>query len=143
MSKRQRLLPFVLAIVLVIALASMSLNGVAATKEHQADFSVVFLTTGTSILQGTFGNVNLSVASLDNFASPISLTFSAPPGVWASFNGLSQINTVADGTNSRTVTIYVSEAVAPGFYPFTVTAFSGTITHSVILQLLVLPYNCL
>ena len=141
MSKRQRLLPFVLAIVLVIALASMSLNGVAATKEHQADFSVVFLTT--SILQGTFGNVNLSVASLDNFASPVSLTFSAPPGVWASFNGLSQIDTFAYGTSSRTVTIYVSEAVAPGFYPFTVTAFSGTITHSVILQLLVLPYNCL
>jgi hypothetical protein len=31
--------------------------------------------------------VNLYVASVDNFASPVSLTFSAPPGVTASFNG--------------------------------------------------------
>jgi len=83
--------------------------------------------------------VNLYVASLNNFGSPVSLTFSAPPGVTTSFNGPSQVETSAGGTSSPRVTIYVSGTVSPGNYPFTVTATSGDISHSATLELIVTP----
>ena len=107
--------------------------------EYYGDFSVAFSTSGISIAQGASGTVNLYVASLDNFASPVSLTYSAPPGVTASFNGPSQIETSAGGTSSPTVTIYVPGTVATGSYPFTVKTTSGGITHSATLQLIVSP----
>ena len=96
-----------------------------AFMDYYGDFSVAFSTTGISIAQGASDTVNLYVASLNNFASPVSLTFSAPPGVTASFNGPSEIETSAGGTSSPSVTIYVSGTVTPGTYPFTVTASSG------------------
>jgi len=107
--------------------------------DYYGDFSVAFSTTGISIAQGASGTVNLYVASLDNFASPIMLTFSAPAGVTASFNGPSQIETSAGGTTSPTVTIYVSGTTVAGTYPFTVTASSGGISHSATLRLIVTP----
>ena len=107
--------------------------------DYYGDFSVAFSTSGISIAQGASGTVNLYVASLNNFASPLSLTFSAPPGVAASFNGPSEIETSAGGTSSPTVTIYVAGTVAAGTYPFTVKAISGGITHVATLQLIVTP----
>jgi len=110
-----------------------------AFVEYYGDFTVAFSTTGVSIAQGTAGSVNLYVASQQNFASPVTLTFSAPPGVTASFNGPNEIETSAGGTSSPTVTIYVAGTVASGTYPFTVTATSGGLKHSATLQLIVTP----
>ena len=107
--------------------------------DYYGDFSVAFSTTGISIAQGASGTVNLYVASLNNFASPVSLSFSAPSGVTASFNGPSEIETSARGTSSPTVTIYVAGTTPTGTYPFTVTASSGGISHSATLQLIVTP----
>jgi len=105
--------------------------------DYYGDFSIAFSTSGISVAQGASGTVNLYVASLDNFASPVTLTFSAPSGVTASFDGPSQVETSAGGTASPTVTIYVSGSTAPGTYPFTVTASSGGIAHSATLKLIV------
>jgi hypothetical protein len=107
--------------------------------DYYGDFSVAFSTTGISIAQGASGSVNLYVASLNNFASPVAVTFSAPAGVTASFNGPSRLLTSAGGTTSPTLTIFVSGTVAPGTYPFTVTTSSGGISHSATLQLIVTP----
>jgi len=107
--------------------------------ENNGDFSVAFSTSGISIAQGASGNLNLYVTSLNDFASPVAVTFSGPPGVTASFNGPSEIDTSAGGTSSPTVTIDVSGTVAAGTYPFTVTASSGAISHSATLQLTVTP----
>ena len=107
--------------------------------DYYGDFLAGFLPTGISIAQGASGTVNLYVTSLDSFASPVSLTYSAPPGVTASFNGPSQVETSAGGTSSPTVTIYVAGTTPPGTYPFTVRATSGGISHSAKLQLIVTP----
>jgi len=105
--------------------------------QYYGDFSVAFSSTGLSIAQGASGSLNLYVTSLNDFASPVSLTFSAPPGVTASFNGPSNIETSAGGMSSPALTIFVSGNVAPGTYPFTVTGTSGAISHSATLQLIV------
>jgi len=107
--------------------------------EYYGDFSVAFSTTGISIAQGASGTVNLYVASLENFASPVSLTYSAPSGVTASFNGPNLIETSAGSTSSPAVTIYVAGTTPVGTYPFTLTASSGGISHSATLQLIVAP----
>lgn len=108
-----------------------------AFVEYYGDFSLAFSTSGISIAQGASGTVNLYVASLNNFASPISLTFTAPLGVSASFNGPSEIETSAASTSSSTFTIQVAGTVATGTYTVTVKATSGGITHSATLQLIV------
>ncbi len=111
--------------------------------EYNGDFSIAFSTTGIGITQGASGSLNVFVTSLNNFASPVSLTFSAPPGVTASFNGPSKIETSAGGMSSPTLTIFVSGTVAPGTYPFTVTASSGAISHAATLQVIVSPSGTL
>ena len=136
-----RLLPSILAVVLLITLASLSLNGVAA-QSATGDFAVALSNTGISVPEGSSGTLNLYVTSLDNFAQTVSLTFSGPAGVTASFNGNgpSQVATSAGGTASSTVTINVDDSVEPGTYPFIVTGISPTgLSRSAGLQLTVLP----
>jgi len=111
--------------------------------EYNGDFSVAFSTTGIGVAQGASGTLNLFVTSVNGFASPVTLTFSAPAGVTASFNGPSEIETSAGGTASSTLTIFVSGTVAPGTYPFTVTASSGAISHTATLQVNVSPSSTL
>ena len=111
--------------------------------EYNGDFSVAFSSTGIGVAQGASGSLNLFVTSMNGFASPVSLTFSAPPGVTASFNGPSNIETSAGGTSSPTLTIFVAGTVAPGTYPFTVRASSGAITHTATLQVIVSPSGSL
>ncbi|MGP8069462.1 MAG: hypothetical protein ACLP5V_06195 [Candidatus Bathyarchaeia archaeon] len=107
--------------------------------EYNGDFSVAFSTTGIGVAQGASGSLNLFLTSVSGFASPVTLTFSAPPGVTASFNGPSNVETSAGGTALPTLTIFVSSTVAPGAYPFTVTASSGAISHTATLQVNVTP----
>ena len=111
--------------------------------EYNGDFSIAFSTTGIGITQGASGSLNVFVTSLNNFASPVTLTFSAPQGVTASFNGPSKVETSAGGMASPTLTIFVSGTVAPGTYPFTVTASSGAIAHAATLQVNVSPSGTL
>jgi len=108
-----------------------------AFMDYYGDFSVGILPTGISIPQGASGTVTLYVSSQDNFASPVMLTYSAPPGVTASFNGQDQVETAAGATSSPSVTIYVAGTTPPGTYPFTVRASSGGISHSAKLDLIV------
>jgi len=114
-----------------------------AFEEYYGDFSLAFSTSGISIPQGASGIVTLYVGSLDNFASPVTVTYAAPHGVSASFNGPNQIQTSAGGTSSPSVTILVDGTVPAGTYPFTVTATSGGIAHSATLQLIVTPSSTL
>ena len=107
--------------------------------EYNGDFSVAFSSTGIGVAQGASGSLNLFLTSVNGFASPVTLTFSAPPGVTASFNGPSNVETSAGGTAPPTLTIFVSSTVAPGTYPFTVTASSGAISHTATLQVNVTP----
>ena len=110
-----------------------------AFMEYYGDFALAFSTSGISIAQGASGSVTLYVSSVNNFASPVDFTFSAPPGVTASFNGPSRIETTATGTTSPTITIYVSGTASPSTYPLTVTATSGAESHTATLQLIVTP----
>ena len=107
--------------------------------EYNGDFSVAFSSTGIGVAQGASGSLNLFLTSVNGFASPVTLTFSAPAGVTASFNGPSNVETSAGGTASPTLTIFVSGTVAPGTYPFTVTASSGAISHKGTLEVNVTP----
>jgi len=124
----------------VVTLASLSLNGAAA--QTAGDFSLALSNASISIPQGSAGTLNLYVASANNFAQTVSLTFSGPAGVSASFNGNgpSQVETSAGGPTSSTVTIYVDDSVEPGTYPFIVTGVSPNgLLHSTGLELTVLP----
>ena len=111
--------------------------------EYNGDFSIAFSTTGIGIPQGASGTLNVFVTSENGFASPVTLTFAAPAGVTASFNGPSKVETSAGGMSSPTLTIFVSGTVAPGTYPFTVTASSGAISHRATLQVNVTPTGTL
>ena len=138
---QERILPSALAVALLLTLASFSLHSVAA-QVAPGDFSVALSNTGMSIPRGTSGTLNLYVASLNGFSQTVSLTYSGPSGVTASFNdnGPSQIATSAGSTSASTVTIFVDDSVSTGTYPFTVIGTSPTgLSHWAVLSLTVTP----
>ncbi|HXX73492.1 MAG TPA: hypothetical protein VEI80_07330 [Candidatus Acidoferrales bacterium] len=140
MSKSRRLLPSVLAAVLLITLASLSIHGV--TAQAYGDFSIGLSNSTVTIAQGSYGTVNLYVAASNEFAQTVSLSLSGPSGVAASFNGNgpSQIATAAGATTSTSVTLYVDDSVAPGTYPLSIIGTSPSgLAHAAALQLVVTP----
>ena len=107
------------------------------------DFSIDLSSASLTIVQGSSGNVQASVASY-NYASPVSLTFSGTSGITGSFS-TNPVTTSAGISNfyvqwattaaTSMLSISVPTSVASGVYPVTVTGSSASFYHSVTLAL--------
>ena len=135
MSKPQRILPSVLAVVLVVTLASLSLNGAAA--QAVPDFITQPSPAVMTLTPGTSASATIVLLSVNWFSSSIGLTAAwigtAPSGVTVSLPG--PVIVPAGGSASSTLTITADTSASTGSYPLMVTATNGIITHST--QLLV------
>jgi hypothetical protein len=97
------------------------------------DFSVSATPSSRTIVQGGSTTYSVSVTALNGFNGNVSLSTSAlPAGASASFNP-----TTISGSGPSTLTINTLSSTAPGSYPITITAASGTITHTVGITLVV------
>ena len=137
----RRQLPSILAIVFLATLTFLSLHVVAA-QVATGDFSIALSKTNIAIPQGSSGTVNLYVASLNGFSQTVSLSYSGPSGVAATFNGNgpSQIATAAGVTSASTVTIILDDTVSTGTFPFIIIGSSPTgLTHRAALSVTVTP----
>jgi len=130
MSKPERLLPSVLAVVLVVTLASLSLNGVAA--QAVPDFIAQPSPAVMTLTPGTSASATIVLLSVNGFSSSVILgadwTGTAPSGVAVSLPG--PVAIPADGSASSTLTIVADSSASSGIYPLIVTASNGVITHS-------------
>lgn len=97
------------------------------------DFSLTASPLSQSVQVGKSTSYALTITDLNGFSGTASLSSSGlPNGATASFNPAS-----VSGSGMSQVTINTTSSVAPGSYPFTVTATSGGLTHSVNLTLVV------
>ncbi len=95
-----------------------SLTASPSTQSVQGGATTTYAVT-TSATNGFSGTVNLSASGLPN-------------GATASFNPPS-----VNGSGTSQLTVATTGSLTPGSYPFTVTATSGSLTHSVSLTLVV------
>jgi len=103
------------------------------------DFSISASPTSMSIALGASGTATITLQSLYNFNSTVSLTSSVAPvdttsslspnDPSASFSP-SSVTLTPNGTGTSTLTVSTSLLTVPGTYTVTITASSGTISHS-------------
>ncbi|HLO55757.1 MAG TPA: zinc-dependent metalloprotease family protein [Saprospiraceae bacterium] len=92
-------------------------------------FNINASPTNVSICQGQSSNINISVASIQGFNSPVTLSLSSLP---SGLNGTFTTNPVIPGSNSTLV--LTNTNALPTSITVTISGTSGTITKTVVLQ---------
>lgn len=99
------------------------------------DFLVGVSPTSATVPASGSTTATVSTAALGGFTGTISLTASGVPNIAAA--SFSPTSVTAGGTS--TMTLYTSDATTPGTYPITITATSGSLTHTAIYTVTVTP----
>lgn len=95
------------------------------------DFTLGINPTSAAVTAGQSTNFGLTLDSKDGLTGGVSLQCSnLPSGATCGFNPASPTLT-SNASMSDTLTVQVSSTVAAGNYPFSVTATSGSLTHTV------------
>jgi hypothetical protein len=103
------------------------------------DFTVGAAPGSLSILQGESGTSTVTVSSVDDFSSAVSLSCAAlPAGVTCGFSPGS-VTPPANGSASSTLTVSVSGSTPAGSYSFEVTGDSTSLSHTIPFALTVNP----
>ena len=97
------------------------------------DFSISANPTSTNVVQGTPGTSTITVGSLNTFSGNVALSANAPAGFSATVNPIT-VSLSSGGTAASTLTVSVNGAPSAGTYIVTVTGSSGTLSHSVNVQ---------
>jgi len=101
------------------------------------DFSISASPTSKTIVQGGSGTSTITITSLNNFNSAVSLSITGlPTGTTGTFSPTS-VTPPAGGSATSTLTINVGASTATGTYTLTVTGTGGGKTHSVQISLTV------
>ena len=105
----------------------------AAGANTNPDFGLTISPSSQSVQAGDSASYTASITAINAFSDAINFSASGlPSGTTASFNPSS-----LSGPGTSQLTIGMAGSVAPGSYPFTVTATSGSLTHTVSLTLVV------
>jgi len=111
----------------------------SVVQPQQADFSVSASPTSLSLAQGAGANDTITVLSVANFNSPVSLSIAGlPSGVTAAF-APATVTPAAGGSGSSTLTLSASATAATGNATLAITATSGSLTHTTTIALSVTP----
>jgi hypothetical protein len=115
-------------------IANVSLTVLAAP-----DFSLSASPSQLALVQGTSGQSNITVTSMNGFNASVSLSASdLPTGVTGAFNTAS-ITPPVNGSANSAFSINVTASTAPGNYSLIINGTSGTLSHTVSINLTVLP----
>jgi len=102
-------------------------------------FTIDFSPSTLSVMQGDSGTVFITVTSVNNFSSPVSLSFSgAPIGVSINFDN-NPVTPPPGGSDSSTAYFSVDSSVTAGTYAMTLTGTSSSGTQNYDFTLQVTP----
>jgi uncharacterized membrane protein len=118
-------------------------NGNATAGSHSArlvltvlpppDFTLTSATSSLVIPAGTSASSKISVAPLNGFTSPVTLSSTAPAGFASNFG----LNPILGGSGSSTLSLSILSTVPVGNYTVTVTGTGGSFTHTVAIRVTV------
>jgi hypothetical protein len=113
-----------------IAMASDA-NNVLTFRCAGPDFSIALTPSSASTAQGGSATYTATITRDPTFTGAVTLLLSQPTGAVGTLVDASP-NPLPNGTSSATITFTTSAAgvTPPGTYPFTVTATSGTLSHT-------------
>ncbi len=101
------------------------------------DFTVSSNPSSLTIPQGSNDNSTVTVASLGNFAGPITLSAAPSPSGPTTIFSVNPVMVPAAGTATSKLTISIPAATSPGSYSVTVTGKNSTVTHTASVSLTV------
>lgn len=97
------------------------------------DFGLTISPSTQSVQAGGSTTYSSTISGINGFSGAVNLSASGlPGGATAAFSPVS-----VNGSGSSQLTVDTDSSVAAGTYPFTVTAISGALTHTVSLTLVV------
>ncbi len=99
------------------------------------DFSIEASLTSLAIVQGESDVSTLTITSLNGFNELVDLTVSGVPSSVTTILDPTQVTPPAGGLTTSTLTVQVANSAAPGTYTLTVTGTSGSLVHSVDIEL--------
>lgn len=113
---------------------TLTLTVTAAQGNFTVGYGYLTL-SGAVALPGTNVTTTVTVTSLDNFASTVTLSApSLPTGLLASFSP-STVTLSADGTATSTLTVYIYPAAVNGLNQVTISGASGSLVNSATMPL--------
>jgi uncharacterized membrane protein len=105
-----------------VTLQAATMSGGAAP----ADFTLAATPSTQTVPAGGSGSYTLNIGGVNGFSGSVSFSVSGlPAGVTAAFSP-----TTVTGSGSTTMTLTALSSAAAGSYPLTVTAASGTLSHT-------------
>src|SRR2546427_2477601 len=122
--------------VIVTGTSGSSTHSVTITVNVQ-DFTLAVNPSSLSIASGNSGTVTVSIAGTGGFTSTVSLTaVCTPSGPRLSLSSGS-VSLSSGGSGTSTLTVRTFHKTPPGTYTITITAASGSLTHTITVVLTV------
>jgi len=101
------------------------------------DFSLSANPLSLSLARGGTGTVTINLASLAGFSGPVSLSAVCTPNGPRLSLSSSSVSLSSGGSATSTLTVHTLHKTPPGSYTITITATSGSLTHTVTVALTV------
>jgi len=122
---------------------TVTVTGTSGSSSHSVtiavnvqDFTLSVNPSSLSIAAGTSGTVTVSIASLAGFTGTVSLSaVCSPSGPKLSLS--SSVSLSSGGSGTSTLTVRALHKTPPGTYTITITAASGSLTHTATVVLTV------
>ena len=122
--------------VIVTGTSGSSTHSVTITVNVQ-DFTLAVNPSSLSLAAGTSGTVIISIASMAGFTGTVSLSaVCTPSGPRLSLSS-SSVSLSSGGSGTSTLTVRTLHKTPPGTYTITITAVSGSLTHTATVVLTV------
>jgi len=122
--------------VIVTGTSGSSTHSVTITVNVQ-DFTLAVNPSSLSLAPGTSGTVTISIASTAGFTGTVSLSaVCTPSGPRVSLSS-STVSLSSGGSGTSTLTVRTLHKTPPGTYTITITAASGSLTHTATVVLTV------
>ena len=123
---------------------TVTVTGTSGSSSHSVtiavnvqDFTLAVNPSSLSLATGTSGTVTINLASMAGFTGPVSLSaVCTPSGPKLSLSS-STISLSSGGSGTSTLTVRTFHKIPPGTYTITITATSGSLTHTATVVLTV------